>query len=54
MKVKNWQRWQNYRKDRGTPPWIKVHRNLMTNQEWAELTDAEKGQLVSIWLIAAG
>jgi len=53
MRVSNWERWQTYRKDRGTPPWIKVHRNLMTNPEWASLTDAEKGQLVSIWVIAA-
>ena len=53
MKIKNWDRWQTYRKDRGTPPWIKVHRNLFSNPEWAELTDAEKGQLVSIWVLAA-
>lgn len=51
--VKGWSRWQSYRKDRGTPPWIKVHRNLMSNSEWATLTDAEKGQLVSIWILAA-
>lgn len=30
-----------------------MHRNLMTNPEWAMLSDAEKGQLVSIWIIAA-
>jgi hypothetical protein len=53
MKVVNWEKWQTYRSDRGTPPWIKVHRNLLTNLEWSLLTDAEKGQLVSIWLVAA-
>ena len=53
MNVCGWDKWQTYRKDRGTPPWIKVHRNLMTNPEWVSLDDAEKGQLVSIWLIAA-
>jgi hypothetical protein len=26
----------------------------MTNPEWVALTDAERGQLVSIWLLAAG
>ena len=51
--INNWERWQTYRKDRGTPPWIKIHRNLFSNQEWSTLTDAEKGQLVSIWILAA-
>ena len=53
MKVKNWEVWQSFRKDRGSPPWIKLHRNLFSNTEWMELTDAEKGQLISIWLLAA-
>ncbi len=53
MKIKNWDKWQTYRSDRNTPPWIKVHRNLFSNPEWFELTDTEKGQLVSIWILAA-
>lgn len=53
LQVKNWQEWQSYRKDRGTPPWIKVHRCLLSNPKWAILSDAEKGQLVSIWIVAA-
>ena len=53
MKVVAWDKWQSYRKDRGAPPWIKVYRNLMTNPEWAQLSDAEKGQLVSMWIVAA-
>ena len=53
MIVSNWDKWQSFRKDRGAPPWIKVHRNLFTNGEWVTLTDAEKGQLVSIWMLAA-
>ena len=53
MKIKDWNTWQTFRKDRGAPPWIKVHRNLMTNKKWAALTDAEKGQLVSLWIAAA-
>jgi len=51
--IRNWDKWQSYRQDRGTPPWIKVHRVLFTNPEWATLTDAEKGQLVSLWIAAA-
>lgn len=54
LKIRNWTQWQTYRKDRpGAPPWIKVHRNLMSNPDWAVLTDSEKGQLVSIWILAA-
>ena len=53
IRVTNWGKWQSYRRDRGAPPWIKVYRNLMSNAEWVSLTDAEKGQLVSIWLVAA-
>ncbi len=53
LKIADWAKWQTYRKDRGTPPWIKVHRSLMTNAEWAMLTDSEKGQLVSLWIAAA-
>lgn len=53
LQIKNWQEWQSYRKDRGTPPWIKVHRCLLSNPKWAILSDAEKGQLVSIWIVAA-
>ena len=53
IKIQNWEKWQTYRTDRGTPPWIKVHRNLFSNQEWAILTDSEKGQLVSLWILAA-
>jgi hypothetical protein len=53
MKIKNWDKWQTYRQDRGAPPWIKVHRNLMSNSDWVGMSDAEKGQLVSMWIVAA-
>ena len=53
LKVRKWDVYQNYRKDRGNPPWIKLWRNLLRNPKWATLTEAERGQLVSIWLLAA-
>ena len=53
LKIRNWEKWQSYRSDRGQPPWIKIHRCLMRNVEWVSLTDAERGQLVAIWLLAA-
>src|SRR3990167_7804840 len=51
--VHGWDKWQSYRNDRGVPPWIKVHRRLMHDPNWASLTDAQKGHLISIWILAA-
>ncbi len=51
--IHDWDIWQSYRKDRGTPPWIKVHRCLFSDAKWAMLSDKEKGHLVSVWIIAA-
>jgi len=53
LKIKNWDKWQTYRSDRGQPPWIKIHRCIMRNPEWVSLSDSERGQLVAIWLLAA-
>jgi len=53
LKIRNWDKWQTYRNDRGQPPWIKVHRRIRMNPEWVELSDCERGQLVAIWLLAA-
>lgn len=53
MTVRNWDRWQTYRKDRQQPPWIKVHRALMRDPNWIALSDFQRGQLVAIWMLAA-
>ena len=53
LRVANWERWQSYRKDRSQPPWIKLHRCLLRNPEWVQLTDAQRAHLVSIWILAA-
>ena len=53
LRIRNWEKWQSYRRDRGRPPWIKVHREVMRNPDWVSLTDAQRGQLVSIWILAA-
>ena len=52
LQIANWDRWQTYRKDRGQPPWIKIHRRLLRNPEWVSLTDGQKGQLVCLWMLA--
>lgn len=51
--IAGWQKHQSFRKDRGAPPWIKLHRNLFMKPNWVALSDAEKGQLISMWILAA-
>jgi len=53
MHIHNWHKWQMNRRDRAQPPWIKIHRIVLRDPSWAQLTDAEKGQLVSLWIVAA-
>lgn len=53
LKVHDWDDWQSYRKDRGQPPWIKVHRCLLRDPKWVSLSDVEKAHLLSIWMLAA-
>jgi len=49
--VKNWDEFQHY-KDRN-PPWIKLHRALLDDYEFARLPDASKAHLMLIWLLAS-
>lgn len=51
LRVKNWADFQHY-KDRN-PPWIKLHRALLDDYEFAALPDVSKGHLVLIWLFAS-
>lgn len=53
LTIHNWDKWQSYRSDRGQPPWIKIHRECMRHIEWVGMSDAQRGQLVAIWLLAA-
>lgn len=49
--MKNWDEFQHY-KDRN-PPWIKLHRSLLDDYEFARLQDASKAHLMLIWLFAS-
>jgi len=53
LRISKWAEYQSYRRDRGQPPWIKVHRKIMRNTGWVEMTDTERGQLIAMWLLAA-
>lgn len=51
-RIVEWSRYQHY-KDRD-PPWIKLHRDLLTSQTWVMLPDAGRVLAVACMLVAAG
>ena len=51
LRVKNWEQFQHY-KDR-LPPWIKLHRELLTDYDFCHLPDETKGHLLMTWLLAS-
>ena len=51
VSVNHWEKFQHY-KNR-TPPWLKLHRDLLNNYEFRDLPDASKAHLVLIWLLAS-
>ncbi len=52
IRVHDWEDWQTLRKDRPVS-FIKVHTRLLQNWKWVSLSEAERGVLVSVWLIAS-
>lgn len=50
-RVRNWKQFQHYK--RGMPPWVKLHRALLDDREWATLSDAGARLLIEVWLIAS-
>lgn len=51
LSIKNWEKFQHY-KDR-SPPWIKLHRELLDDYEFSRLQDASKAHLILLWLLAS-
>lgn len=51
LRVANWDTYQHYR-DR-KPPWLKLHRSLIDNVEYARLSDRTARYLPLIWIIAS-
>lgn len=49
--IKNWKRYQHY-KDRN-PPWIKLHFEMLSSEDWAMLPDASKALMIACMLIAS-
>lgn len=51
LKVKNWTKFQHYK--HRSPPWIKLHRSLLSDYAFSCLQDASKAHLILIWLYAS-
>lgn len=51
LKIKNWSKFQHY-KDRN-PPWIKLHCDIFTSEDWVMLADASKLLAVACMVIAS-
>jgi hypothetical protein len=51
LRIPKWRDFQHY-KDR-RPVWIKAHTELLLDDEFHELSDASKGHLFGLWLLAA-
>ena len=49
--IHNWEQFQHY-KNRN-PPWIKLHRSILTDYNFACLQDASKLHLMLLWLYAS-
>lgn len=50
-RIKNWGEFQHY-KDRA-PPWIKLHRSMLTSRTWVSASDSERTLAIACMLIAA-
>jgi hypothetical protein len=51
FRIVNWKRFQHY-KNRN-PPWIKLHRELLTSRAWISEDDTNRTLMVALMLIAA-
>ena len=51
LHVRGWQEFQHYRNR--TPPWIKLHRELLDDIGWHRLPDASMALAPMIWLLAS-
>ena len=51
LSVKNWEEFQHYKNRK--PPWIKLYTSLLNDYKFLQMTDAERYQLIAIWLLAS-
>jgi len=50
-RIKNWSKYQHYKKR--NPPWIKLHYELMSSEDWVTMDDASRVLAVACMLLAS-
>jgi len=53
VRIKNWDKFQHYNPKLRRPPWIKLHRTLLTDFDFYNLDPLAAKTLVLMWLIAS-
>lgn len=53
LHVRNWEKHQHYKSGRGQPPWVKLHRKLLDDMVWHQLSTVSKAFLPQFWLLAS-
>lgn len=53
LKVRNYDRFQTYKRTAGPPPWVKVYRDLLLSHPFACLPDTSKQLFFGLLLVAA-
>jgi hypothetical protein len=51
LAVRNWDKFQHYKQR--NPPWIRLHRTLLRDHKFNQLTENEQWMLVRLWLLAS-
>ena len=51
IRMKKWERYQHYK--HRSPPWIKLHSDLLDNPAWHHLGHSAARLLVELWLLAS-
>lgn len=49
--IKNWEKYQHYK--HRSPPWVKLHYDIMTSEEWVSLDDSGRVLLIACILVAS-
>ena len=53
LAVRNWDKFQHYKKHDEPAAWIKLHNKLLSDYEFQKLTEVDQCRLLKIWLLAA-
>lgn len=52
LRIKNFDKYQHYKKSNRRPPWVKLHRSMFDDPVFMKLSLASRGLLMQLWLIA--